>query len=50
VAEKTVKLIAQIPPDLHAMLKAEAERDERSITGVVRRILRNYFDAQARRP
>lgn len=37
------KLIAQIPDDLYAQVKAEAERDERSITAIVRRALRAYF-------
>ena len=43
----TVKLIAQIPEDLHALIKAEAEREERSITSVVRRALRAHFAAKA---
>jgi predicted HicB family RNase H-like nuclease len=42
-----VKLIAQIPEDLHALIKAEAEREERSITSVVRRALRAHFAAKA---
>ena len=40
------KLIAIVPDDLYAQVKAEAERDERSITAVVRRALRAYFAAQ----
>lgn len=43
MAIKTSKLVAQIPEDLYEQLRLEAQRDDRSITAVVRRALREYF-------
>lgn len=46
-AEKKVPIAARVDPRIFAMLEAKAQEEERTLSNVVERIVRAFFDANA---